>query len=251
MRRWVGKEGISGWRAATVVFGCGVAAALLVFGTVVGGMRVIYGAFSNPETPEDSSAMKPKPRASLEVDKLALCEFIQSKSILGANRNYREDSGGNYKDKETGDKGRVVSDECHWEVSSPKGGKWKFGFTFNAFASSTAEKSMTELANDDYDRSVKEVGEMGVNEKGGEVGKLSFGKSEGFYAYSPIKEGFSQFSLLVKAGSAIYRIDLEDSSHRLSPSAEATPAEEFIETSSREVQELNRLISNVMPDDPE
>ncbi|WP_148046379.1 hypothetical protein [Halostreptopolyspora alba] len=204
------KEGIHGWRAFLLMFGCGTLAALLVFGSIVGVGKIIGSSFaSSSSSGDDASGVESsrEPRESVPPELLDLCELIELENLMGAAQGNRVDEKDDYVDSVTEGSGgpRTVSDSCDWEVVGNEGRNWSFGITYVAHMEGDDGKSIPELANNSFDEFVGNVNDEQVDSEGKVEGME--GRSRYFYESYDNQEDVYSFIRL--SGSGVYQIDLK------------------------------------------
>jgi hypothetical protein len=145
------KPGVHGWRAGLWMLGCGTAAALLVVGLIVGGLRMVLpgggdGGGQGAAVPSRS------PRASTEPGVLDVCGIaIESSGMLSSP--VRQDEDAPPLDTATASPSadpRVVTDECAWRIVGADGGNQTLTFEYEAVMSDSATADKDEIASQDF-----------------------------------------------------------------------------------------------------
>ena len=209
------KQGVHGWRAFFLMFGCGTTAALLVVGIVVGGLRMFVSSVSSGSSGQggdgDYSAPTWQAPSSLDVGVLDICgktigsiPEIKVPRPLGDNDNY-VDTGENDPEME----GRVISDECVWEFNPVTSGigSWKFTLEYKSFISEDGGKGTVELAKGFYDRKESEVNGWFSEVEDEGSGEVS-GVSHYFYGKSGNGD-VDQYAMIEQVRGSVYVVKME------------------------------------------
>ncbi|TQN32842.1 hypothetical protein FHX37_2827 [Haloactinospora alba] len=207
------KQGVSGWRAFLMMFGCGTMAAFLVVGVAAGAVKMVFGFSENHEQESEGDGEIPSnatgsPQSSLDSGELDLCSTtIRSISKINVNRLDSDDS---YKDEERGG-GRTVSDDCKWELypDYESLNPWNFKLSYNAIINSDRENSPEEIAKNDFRKKKKEVEPSfsSVEDKG--KSKMS---DNSFFFYGKKEDNVTYLSLVQTRG-VVYKIEMSSNAN--------------------------------------
>jgi hypothetical protein len=237
------KQGVHGWRAFSLVFGCGTAAALVMVGGVVVVARTLGSAVTGEERPNEQVAGTWEPAPSMSPGALDLCRTMETSSQTGAFKSMypdRVDGEDGYVDSGPEDPERVVKDECEWLLQSAEYGEWSFRLSYEASVSQEGEEARVEQAGELYDTmsdslstdfaavaSEEEMDDI-ADEASAHYGKPATGDEGSLYV------------LLGRTRSGVFSIQVQSTDQDV-------PEEEFRELALKISPVLSRRFERVLP----
>ncbi|WP_017592361.1 hypothetical protein [Nocardiopsis potens] len=201
------KRGIYGWRAFFIVFFSGTAAAFLVMGIIVGSLRLVFSglfsdggtAASNPQAVEQR-----KPRESMEVGALDLCEVADTDVMAGKGGQMVEGGGVADSGEEEGEEspGRTVMDECRWTFTPSGQGEASLDLWYTAFVNDSEKESKEEAAQGEFEEQLRRV-EAGFSGLSGS-GTSQNTKAEAEYFFGENPDGGADYVAVGKMKSGVF-----------------------------------------------
>ncbi|GAB3490101.1 hypothetical protein [Nocardiopsis coralliicola] len=209
------KRGLHGWKAFLAVFVSGTAAAFLVFGIIVGGLRLVFGGLfsgtgDQPQTPGD--VPQREPRQSMEVGALDLCGVAETDVMAGKGANPQGDAGGpgDSGESEGADApGRTVIDSCSWQFTISGHGPAEMEFQYWAYVNDGESEGKAESAEAKYREQLQEVSSQMAAPIG--EGTAEYAMSDAEYFIGESQVGGAEYSLVSQVKSAVYVATISES----------------------------------------
>jgi predicted nucleic acid-binding Zn-ribbon protein len=242
------KQGVHGWRAFSLMFGCGTVAALVMVGGVVGIVRSLTSD-SGVSGGEPGVVESRQPRETMPPELLDLCELVEAQSLMSASPYNRTEEEDDYIDTATGSEDvdpRTVSDECAWEVTAGSASVWQFELSYRAFIETEGPESLSELADEEYRGRVDaSAGEGPRPEAEGPVAGMS-GESHYWYRTSDTDGDSYELVRIVKSGVYEVRLTGPDES-----TSEPVAEQDFRRELLQATPFLDRAFERHIPDEVE
>ncbi|MDA0567292.1 hypothetical protein LG943_23660 [Streptomonospora sp. S1-112] len=149
------KQGVHGWRAFLLMFGCGTTAAVLVMAVIVGGLRLVASTVGSAAAPEGPQSIPTRePRESMSPGLLDLCAVLEQDVLTTDLYPRRQDDGGTPPDSATMEPApdpdfRTVEDECSWLVSPDGLTDWRLELSYTAYVESSGSTSVAARAEEE------------------------------------------------------------------------------------------------------
>ncbi|MDT0304843.1 hypothetical protein [Streptomonospora wellingtoniae] len=238
-------QGVRGWRAFFLMFGCGTTAALLVVGMFVGTIRMLGSAVAQGgESPMDGvSGGSWEPAPSMTAGALDLCSTLETSSQTGAFKSMfpkRLDEDDDYADPGPGSQRRMISDDCEWALISPDYGDWEMRLYYKASAVQGSEEARLDDArarfHDIQATMPGKFSELKGTEEVDDIGE------QGFAQYGKPREGGSKslYIFLGRSRSGVFRMDISSVSQEV-------PAKEFRQLTRSLAPVLATRIERILP----
>ncbi|MFD0774112.1 hypothetical protein ACFQZ2_09265 [Streptomonospora algeriensis] len=237
------KQGIYGWRAFFLMFGCGGAAALLVIGTVAGVIRMTASSLTSEDSGDSVALPTREPVATMTPGAIDLCELINDAPPVTLTARIDEPNGPD----ETGAGGGqawTVSDECSWGLIGEDSREWEMRFSYKAIIATDGNEKRFSMAKDRFEKEsdsarrlfgVIEVNENSSNEHGRQ--REIFGV---------LDSGAQAYVLVREVKSSVYVVDIREQSE--SPGNEDYRIQQFGSRASDISTLVDNPLRDVVPD---
>lgn len=236
------KQGVSGWRAFLMMFGCGTMAAFLVVGVVVGGVRMLF-------LPSDEEKASPQNKASREPvtdmtpGAIDACELIEDYPPISLTHKIGEESSPDEKNPK-GNKW-TVSDKCKWEFSGKDGHNWILAFSYKSIINYGRKKERYNLAEEYFNK--KSNDELDNFEEVTLEGRSSdnFGKDHEIFG---VEKDLQKYVLINKIKSSVYVLHISQKKGNNSSENRSLAKEDFDGYAESVSDVVDSQFEDVVPD---
>jgi hypothetical protein len=237
------KQGVHGWRAFFLMFGCGTTAALVMVGGVVGVARTLGSAVTGTDGAPEQVAGTWEPAPSMSPGALDLCRTMETSNQTGAFTSMfpeRVDNEDGYVDSGPDDAERVVKDDCEWVLQSTEHGEWTFRLSYEASVSQGGEEVRVEQAEDLYNAKMDSLpADFATVASEEELDDVA-DKASVRYGTPASAEDGALYVLLGRTRSGVFEIQVQSDDRDV-------PEAEFRELARKIAPVLSRRFERVLP----